>query len=199
MLDVLCDLSAQPRECGARSFESLDEVVELLHTRSLASAHGTAGAVPWVHALQTATLARRAGASDSLITAAWLHDIGHLAAPGGHAGHIAARVEGAGDRHARLGADMLAALFPPNVTEPIRLRAQAQRYLAASRPRDDEGSIVIMAGQRADLRFMTHRHAGDALRLSHWDGLDSEPIGGNAQIQELMRIARRCLRDAKAG
>jgi phosphonate degradation associated HDIG domain protein len=73
------------------------------------------------HALQTAWLAAGAGASDAVIVAALLHDIGHL---------LALRGDAAGP-HERTGPDFLAELFPSDVTAPIALHVAAKRYLCA--------------------------------------------------------------------
>ena len=79
------------------------------------------------HALQTAALAERAGASDALVVAALLHDIGHLLgedqAPSDHDGH-----------HEEIGDEWLQKYFGPAVTEPIRLHVAAKRYLCAVDP-----------------------------------------------------------------
>lgn len=184
---------ARPPTARTRRFESLDEVFDLLHNRS----HG-GSPLPWLHALQTAARARQAGACDALITAALLHDIGHLASDD-------AAPDEAPDDHAEFGAGMLAGLFPPIVTEPIRLHGQAGRYLAATQP---FGAEVFVSGgchhplfqaepmaQAERLRFMTHRHAGHALRLSHWDQAEGGPIDARRLVDPLRRIAQRCLRD----
>jgi phosphonate degradation associated HDIG domain protein len=84
------------------------------------------------HALQCAHLARQAGASDSLIAAALLHDIGHLLHALGE--DVAAR--GIDARHEDAGADWLARHFglPMSVVEPVRLHVAAKRYLCAIDP-----------------------------------------------------------------
>jgi gamma-butyrobetaine dioxygenase len=78
------------------------------------------------HALQCATLAMDEGCGATLVTAALLHDIGHLllAEP-----EPAPRCEAADRRHERVGAAFLAHRFPAAVTEPIRLHVLAKRYL----------------------------------------------------------------------
>src|SRR4051812_23022171 len=68
------------------------------------------------HALQSALLAEDEGAPDALIVAALLHDVGHLLEPDD--AMLAAR--GIDARHEIVGADRLAPLFPPAVTEPVR-------------------------------------------------------------------------------
>jgi phosphonate degradation associated HDIG domain protein len=73
------------------------------------------------HAVQCARLAQQSGADAELITAALLHDIGHLldAADGEHGNF----------KHDSVGASFLARDFSPAVSEPVRLHAQAKRYL----------------------------------------------------------------------
>ena len=66
------------------------------------------------HALQSATLAERARASDQQVTAALLHDIGHLLVDDDNA---AAR--GLDLVHEESGAAALEALFGPEVAEPV--------------------------------------------------------------------------------
>lgn len=79
------------------------------------------------HALQVAHLARLDGAPDALIAAALLHDVGQFVDGAGDA------AEGRGEdaRHEEHGAALLASLFPPAVTMPVRLHVEAKRYLCA--------------------------------------------------------------------
>jgi predicted HD phosphohydrolase len=61
----------------------------------------------------------------TLITAALLHDYGHIAY-----GQPIAPETGIDDKHEIIGADALSNLgFPQSITEPIRLHVQAKRYL----------------------------------------------------------------------
>ena len=80
------------------------------------------------HALQAAHFARLAGASDALIVAALLHDIGHLVEE--VPGDIAEWTEDA--HHERVGARWLAARFGREVSDPVRLHVPAKRYLLAT-------------------------------------------------------------------
>jgi gamma-butyrobetaine dioxygenase len=87
------------------------------------------------HMLQTAALAQAAGATDALVAAALLHDIGHFGTdiPDGdadarHTVMLEQRVDRA---HEEAGARLLAAHFGPEVTEPVRLHVAAKRYLSA--------------------------------------------------------------------
>jgi phosphonate degradation associated HDIG domain protein len=127
------------------------------------------------HALQTARLAVEQGASDALVVAALLHDVGHLlddrAADAAERG-VDARHEDTGDR-------FLSQYFDKKVTEPIRLHVSAKRYLCAV---DDVylnqlsaasvQSLVMqggpMSGEEAEA-FVTLLHADDAVNLRLWD------------------------------
>jgi phosphonate degradation associated HDIG domain protein len=82
------------------------------------------------HGLQSAYFAREAGASDALVLATLLHDIGHLIdlAPDDLAAwHSDAQHEISGSR-------FLASHFGPAISEPVRLHVPAKRYLCATDP-----------------------------------------------------------------
>ena len=80
------------------------------------------------HALQAAMFAERDGHPTSLITAALLHDVGHLVH---HLGANPAE-RGIDDQHEQVGHDFLAQWFGPEVTEPVRLHVAAKRFLCAT-------------------------------------------------------------------
>ncbi len=82
------------------------------------------------HGLQAAYFAQAAGASDALIVAALLHDIGHLIEPAPE--NIA--VWNCDARHELTGSRWLAARFGPEISEPVRLHVPAKRYLCATDP-----------------------------------------------------------------
>lgn len=80
------------------------------------------------HGLQAASFAQAAGASEALVVAALLHDIGHLvvSVPDDIA-------QWTGDAHHELiGGQWLARHFGPDVSEPVRLHVPAKRYLCAT-------------------------------------------------------------------
>ena len=98
------------------------------------------------HALQTAALATADRASDELVAAALLHDVGHLlelqdggSAPGN---------EAVDHGHEARGARWLAPLFPPAVTNPIALHVAAKRYRCTIDPTYRAG---LSAGSTASL------------------------------------------------
>ena len=80
------------------------------------------------HALQAARLAVEQDASDALVVAALLHDIGHLVDD--HAADADER--GVDERHEDKGDRFLCQYFEKDVTEPIRLHVSAKRYLCAA-------------------------------------------------------------------
>ena len=80
------------------------------------------------HALQCAQLAREHGCKAALVAASLLHDIGRLLEPQGNEEEL----RGIDAQHENIGANALSAVFPPAVTEPIRLHVAAKRYLCAT-------------------------------------------------------------------
>lgn len=133
------------------------------------------------HALQTAALAEGARASDALVVAALLHDIGHLLAA--RANDPAA--DGADPRHEAIGDRWLREHFGPAVTEPIRLHVAAKRYLCAIEPgyaaalsNASQESLALQGGPMSDdeLReFGRTPWADDAAALRRWDDAAKVP------------------------
>lgn len=127
------------------------------------------------HALQAALLAEQSGCDAALITAALLHDIGHMV----HG--LGENPAGAGidDRHEELGRAYLAPLFGPDVTEPVRLHVPAKRYLCATEPDyfaklapDSVLSLQLQGGpMSADevAAFRASPHAEAAVQLRRFD------------------------------
>src|SRR4029077_18937380 len=107
----------------------IDEIFELFDQHGGAD-YGGERVNQLEHALQCAALAEDAGADAALISAALLHDIGHLVHDLGR--EPAAR--GIDDRHEVRGREWLSSRFGENVTEPVRLHVDAKRYLIATDP-----------------------------------------------------------------
>lgn len=129
------------------------------------------------HALQCATLAEREGAPASLISAALLHDIGHLS-------NLAARSavdSGVDARHEEIGVAVLEPWFGPAVLEPIRLHVAAKRYLTRIDPYylhqlswGSVRSLEVQGGSMSEqdaAAFIAAPFAADAVRLRRWDDL----------------------------
>jgi len=80
------------------------------------------------HGLQAAYFAQAGGASEAVVIAALLHDVGHLLVD--VPADLADWTHDA--QHEQTGADWLAHYFGPQVTEPVRLHVAAKRYLCAT-------------------------------------------------------------------
>ena len=80
------------------------------------------------HGLQAAGLAIKAGASEHMVLAALLHDVGHWCNP------EALQMEGLGARdHDRLGAEYLVAIgLQPEISALVGAHVDAKRYLAVT-------------------------------------------------------------------
>ncbi|MGB6044556.1 MAG: HD domain-containing protein [Pirellulales bacterium] len=141
------------------------------------------------HALQTATLARQAGAAQHVVASALLHDLGHLLV-GEHAATGNFLAEDL--NHEEVAAEYLQPFFGPEVTEPIRLHVPAKRYLCST---DDsyytglsdasKKSFAVQGGnmstdERAELE--ANSYLQQALQLRRWDdggkvcGLETPPV-----------------------
>jgi [1-hydroxy-2-(trimethylamino)ethyl]phosphonate dioxygenase len=127
------------------------------------------------HSLQTAHFAQLSGASDTLVLAALLHDIGHLL--GGASNDLADWNDDA--RHEVSGGRWLAARFSPAVAEPVRLHVPAKRFLCAT---DAEFINCLSAASIQTLKlqggpmsqaeiaaFESEPYSHDAIRLRQWD------------------------------
>lgn len=133
------------------------------------------------HLLQCAHLARADGASDALIAAALMHDIGQFLDDAGNA----AGQLGVDARHEISGAAFLAPYFPQSVTEPVRLHVEAKRYLCAAEPgypatlsQASTLSLRLQGGPHSQMemrQFLALPLAGDAIRLRHYDDLAKMP------------------------
>lgn len=151
-----------------------NELLQLFELRG-GSQYGGEAVTQLEHALQAATFAEREGAEPALITAALLHDVGHLL----HDLPADAPDQGIDDRHETLAAGWLAQRFQPGVVAPVAMHVAAKRYLCAvegayfgqlSPP--SVQSLAMQGGpMSADeiVRFESRPHFQDAVRLRRWD------------------------------
>ena len=127
------------------------------------------------HALQAALQAEQLESSSALITAALLHDIGHMLQRFGPE----PAAQGINDKHEDIGAGWLARHFVPDVVEPVRLHVDAKRYLCAVEPdyfatlspasvRSLELQGGPMSPQEAQA-FEAGDHFAAAVALLRWD------------------------------
>ncbi len=102
------------------------EILELFR-KAGDSEYGGEAVTQLEHGLQAAFFAERTGASAALITAALLHDVGHLL----HALPDDAPDRGIDDLHEQLASRWLALRFAREVVAPVELHVAAKRYLCA--------------------------------------------------------------------
>ena len=110
------------------------------------------------HALQSAALAEATGADAELITAALLHDLGHLLNDQGDT----PTARGIDDAHQYFALPFLRGLFDDRVLDPIRLHVDAKRYLCATRAGYFDALSI-------DLRNASDRPAGAGQTMSAAD------------------------------
>ncbi len=129
------------------------------------------------HALQTATRAEQDGARPALVTAALLHDLGHLLNDQGESPTL----RGIDDVHQFAALPFLRSLFPDEVLKPVSLHVDAKRYLCTTRPAyfeslsaDSKRSLALQGGifsSEEATAFIAQPFAGDAVRVRLWDDL----------------------------
>jgi len=150
------------------------------------------------HALQSAGLAEAEGAADPLVTAALLHDLGHMLNRQGET----PTMRGIDDQHQYFAIPFLRPLFPPAVIEPIRLHVDAKRALCALEPdyyeslsEDSRRSLTLQGGvysEREARAFVDKPFAADAMRLRRWDEKAKVPGATTPPIGHYLEIAARC-------
>ncbi len=127
------------------------------------------------HALQAAHFAQQEGASDVLIVAALLHDIGHLL---DNSPEDIAH-QGIDTHHEEVGLVWLEQRFGPEVSQPVHLHVAAKRYLCATDPEylNDLSpasalSLSLQGGPMSHSEiqeFEQHPFFREAVRLRRWD------------------------------
>ncbi|HYZ34392.1 MAG TPA: HD domain-containing protein [Crenalkalicoccus sp.] len=152
------------------------------------------------HALQAAWLAEREGGDAALITAALLHDVGHLV----HGLGENPAAQGVDDRHEEVGQAYLAAMFGPEVTEPVRLHVAAKRYLCAVEAdyfgRLSPDSVLSLQLQGGPMSaeevaaFRTLPQAEAAIRLRRYDEAAKVPGLATPPVAHFLRHVADCLR-----
>jgi phosphonate degradation associated HDIG domain protein len=130
------------------------------------------------HALQAAYLAKKAGKSAELITAALFHDIGHILADDPEEANNPTLKN---DLHEEIAADYFRGLFPAAVLDPIQLHVEAKRYLCTVKEGYYENLSVasqksyhLQGGKMNDEEiaiFEGHEYYKDAVLLRAWDDM----------------------------
>jgi phosphonate degradation associated HDIG domain protein len=160
------------------------------------------------HALQTAQLAEQNGASDELVTACLLHDLGHLLNEQGRGLHDTPSLRGIDDTHQYFALPFLRGLMPAAVLDAIRLHVDAKRYLCfadreyhAKLSDDSRRSLVLQGGvfdAGAAEAFLAQPGAHDAVRLRQWDDLAKLADRPTPSLAHYLERAGRCALRASA-
>ncbi len=141
------------------------------------------------HALQSAQLAKESGASDQLIAAALMHDIGHILDDD----VIPTKCdENLDDKHESIGYRFLHEHFGDVVADPVRLHVLAKRYLCTTDPQYesrlsptsrksyyDQGGRLTSAELEA---FESEPFYPEALMLRQWDDTAKDPTSSVSDI-----------------
>ena len=158
-----------------------DEVLSIYERCGAAAYFGEAVSVT-EHGLQAAYFAQADGASDALVVAALLHDIGHL---------IASVPDDIADwhsdaHHELIGSRWLSRHFGPGVYEPVRLHVPAKRFLCATEPvyfqRLSAASVLTLKLQGGPMSgdeiagFQAEPYHREAIAVRQWD--DQGKIAG---------------------
>ena len=150
------------------------------------------------HALQAAQLAEDEGAGAELVTAALLHDLGHLLNRQG----ATPTLRGVDDQHQYFAIPFLRGVFPAAVVDAIRLHVDAKRALCALDPgyydglsEDSKRSLTLQGGvftQPQVREFLARPHSENALRVRRWDDVAKVAGAPTRPLTHYLEIAERC-------
>jgi phosphonate degradation associated HDIG domain protein len=154
------------------------------------------------HALQCARLAEIDRAGDELVTAALLHDLGHLL----HDLGASPTLQGVDDVHQYRALPFLRGLFGDAVLDPIKLHVDAKRYLCAVRrgyfgalSDDSKRSLRLQGGifdEAEAAAFIGQPGAVQAARLREWDDRAKSAGLATPPLSYFLECASRCARSA---
>ena len=178
--------------------EPLSVIAGLFRAEGTADYPGSAVTLA-AHMLQSAALAERDRAHDALIAAALLHDVGYFTTVSGPE-----LVSGSDHRHSGRGARWLSQWFGAEVSEPVRLHVDAQRYLCTAIPgyqarlsAADARILDVQGGAMglAELaEFEASPYAADACRLRRWDDAAKKPGALTRSLDHFRPLLRSLLR-----
>ncbi|WP_295957937.1 phosphonate degradation HD-domain oxygenase [Rhodoferax sp.] len=150
------------------------------------------------HALQTALLAEQAGADDELVTAALLHDLGHLLTGLGDSPTL----RGVDDLHQFRAQPFLRGVFGQRVLDAVQFHVDAKRYLCAVRTGylqalspDSQRSLALQGGVFSSTEashFIARPHAEEAVALRLWDDQAKQAGLQTPPLQHYLNRAQRC-------
>jgi [1-hydroxy-2-(trimethylamino)ethyl]phosphonate dioxygenase len=182
---------------------SISDEIRLIYETRATRRYGLSDVNQQQHALQAAAMAEANGETAALITAALVHDIGHMVHD---LGENPADV-GIDDKHEALGAVWLEDHFGPEVTEPVRLHVPAKRYLCTVDQtyfgRLSEDSVVSLKLQGGlmsadEVRaFEANPYAKAAVRLRKLDEAAKDPHMRTPSVAHFMGYVDAMLRPAQ--
>jgi phosphonate degradation associated HDIG domain protein len=150
------------------------------------------------HAKQTAMLAEAEGADDELVTAALLHDLGHLVQDLGDTPSL----RGVDDLHQFIAVPFLRGRFSDRVLGAVQGHVDAKRWLCATRPGylqalsdDSQRSLVLQGGvfdTAQAAAFIARPGAAEAVRLRLWDDQAKCANLATPPLAHFIVRARRC-------
>lgn len=177
--------------------ETVDVVLDLLKQAG-AYRYGGEAVSQLEHALQCAQLAETEHASDELVIAALLHDLGHSM----HELGDDPALQGLDDKHELRALHVLRRAFGAAVLEPIRLHVDAKRYLCSVDAAYYDGlsaaskrSLGLQGGPFSAVdaaRFIRQPQARDAVRLRIWDDRAKTPGAVTHTLEYYEPILTRC-------
>ncbi len=150
------------------------------------------------HAKQAAALAEAEDADDELVTAALLHDLGHLVQDLG----ATPTLRGVDDLHQFIAIPFLRGLFGARVLGAVQGHVDAKRWLCATRPgylealsADSQRSLVLQGGVFDAVQaaaFIARPGAQEAVRLRLWDDQAKSATMATPPLAHFIARARRC-------
>ncbi|MFZ4575301.1 MAG: phosphonate degradation HD-domain oxygenase [Phycisphaerales bacterium] len=168
------------------------QIIEMFRSRG-SSQYGHEAVTQLQHGLQAALMAENEGADAELISAALLHDVGHLL----HDLPDDAPDQGIDDRHEVLGERWLTKHFTDRLVEPVRLHVDAKRYLCAAEPgyleilsEPSRQSLLLQGGPMSGTeleQFQSNPHRERAVRLRRWDDQAKDPTLNTPPIEHFAK------------
>jgi phosphonate degradation associated HDIG domain protein len=147
------------------------------------------------HALQCAQHAEEAGEGHATITAALLHDLGHLLQMAHHRREQAAEAD---DLHQYIALPFLRGLLPESVLQPIRLHVDAKRYLCCVEPSyqrvlsaESLRSLKLQGGAMNEGQaqaFLAEPFAEEAVRLRRYDDRAKAPRRSTGSLEHFLSV-----------
>jgi phosphonate degradation associated HDIG domain protein len=149
------------------------------------------------HMLQGAFLAEREGASEELVVAALLHDIGHYTSEFGPYSPD----DTEDNYHDEAGARVLEHFFPPVITECVRLHVAAKRYLCATNGSyydklspASRHTLELQGGPMTEAEgaeFRRNAFHKEAVRVRLWDEGGKDPQMTTPDFQHYVPLLQR--------